>query len=450
MGKLIHLPEGNRQKLTRPEYLRHFGISYCPFSQPGSLESFWKNHSVDDLTPELTGTMLEAGLVVISEPVSMISSPARDLILSVLDEDAVMADLQSLPETPEEFLSEVLKSFGFESIDAELSECRSVMGAFLGHSAHTGKIPVVMLQYSSPCSEAVADEIGRLLNFRENGQPCIRLVMLGKPESIQLNDVKLSDLPLSHLELEGLDKKEVGDFIFDRLGETGLKGRSLFTQPAIAHIANVSGGVPGVVSRICAAAMQQAFDSKQKKVTKAVLSKALKGFALTMPEATTGMNQAVPASGTITDLANDSVPAPDHEQDDTELYPYFDLSRDGKKIARFRLEAQRLTIGRHKSNEIYVPSAGVSLFHAVVIREGGQVFIFDLRSTNGTSVNGRDIAKKRLAKGDLVVFGALQLRYFPGSAVADETASNVLNFAETVVLEEKESSEPTVYFRGKF
>ena len=458
MGDPIQLSGGNGQAKKSAEYLRHFGISYCPFSASGGGQLFWSSHSLDDLRREISATIMEPGLLVISEPDMQLASPARELIQNLLNDDVVMASIESLPDLPEELLLEILRSFGFDSADADLSECRSVMQAFLSHSAKVGSPPVIVLQQAEPANEAIADEIGRLLNLRESGRPCVKLIMMGRPEVINLNDVKFNDLPISHVDLKGMVRQEVADSIFERLNESGRAGRDLFTPAAVAYIAEITGGVPGLVNQICAVAMSEAFEQKMSKVTKGVLLKALEAFEFSLPEPT--IEELVAdciagggvANGHITNSEIDSAKNAGAEaaNDESEKFPYFDMSRDGKQIARFRLDCGRLTIGRHKSNEIYVPSNGVSLFHAVVIRENNEVYIFDLRSTNGTAVNGRDISRKRLSKGDSVIFGSLRLTYFPGVAQTQNNVSNILNFAETVVLEENDAPEPTVYFRGTF
>ncbi|NNF51629.1 MAG: FHA domain-containing protein [Gammaproteobacteria bacterium] len=462
MGKLVHFDVVDTDTHESPEYLRHFGISYCPFSKPGAMHAFWPGHDLEEIRQQLRGALSQPGLLVVSESTSRLASPALALVNELLDEDVVAANLESLPESPEEFLVQILTAFGFESIEPELSECRSVMRAFLAHSTNAGTPIVVVLQQAETASAAVTDEIGKLLNLREAEQPCIRMIMMGRPERINLNDVKYADLSITHLELEGLDKGDVADFIYGRLNESGLEGRSLFTPAAIAHIAELSGGVPGVISQICSAAMLECFRQEKGKVTKGMLNEVLKSFSISLPERSVENIVADCISGSDSEeqekngnevvarevAAAMNVVELSEAREDGEDCPYFDMSRDGKHIARFKLACGRLVIGRHKSNEIYVPSNGVSLFHAVVICEKNEAFIFDLRSTNGTHVNGRDVTRKRLVKGDEVAFGSLRLTYYPGNASSESNVRNILDFAETVVLEEEESSDPTVYFRS--
>lgn len=73
---------------------------------------------------------------------------------------------------------------------------------------------------------------------------------------------------------------------------------------------------------------------------------------------------------------------------------------------------QRLTIGRHSTNDIPLPDRKVSKRHAVVGRVKGQIVVKDLGSRNGTFVNGERVEKAVLANGDRVKVGSVVLRLF--------------------------------------
>jgi hypothetical protein len=67
--------------------------------------------------------------------------------------------------------------------------------------------------------------------------------------------------------------------------------------------------------------------------------------------------------------------------------------------------ASGLSIGRAADNGLVLNETQVSKHHALVRWYGGQVQLVDLRSTNGTLVNGRPIRSVALADGDEIVFG---------------------------------------------
>jgi hypothetical protein len=70
-----------------------------------------------------------------------------------------------------------------------------------------------------------------------------------------------------------------------------------------------------------------------------------------------------------------------------------------------------LVIGRASTADIRLDDTGVSRQHAEVRREGDDVIVVDLGSTNGTTVNGRTVERARLAPGDRIEVGRTTLVY---------------------------------------
>ena len=64
-----------------------------------------------------------------------------------------------------------------------------------------------------------------------------------------------------------------------------------------------------------------------------------------------------------------------------------------------------VSIGRLPDNMIVIDNPAVSGRHARVFREGNHYVVEDLRSTNGTFVNEKPIARHTLLEGDIVLVG---------------------------------------------
>lgn len=83
---------------------------------------------------------------------------------------------------------------------------------------------------------------------------------------------------------------------------------------------------------------------------------------------------------------------------------------DGKS-REVTLDKERVTIGRHADNDVAFNDKAVSGHHAVVITILADSFLEDLDSTNGTLVNGKQVAKHPLSHGDTITIGRNSLRY---------------------------------------
>lgn len=92
------------------------------------------------------------------------------------------------------------------------------------------------------------------------------------------------------------------------------------------------------------------------------------------------------------------------------------------------LDKERVTVGRHADNDICLNDKAVSGHHAVIITILSDSFLEDLDSTNGTLVNGKQIAKHPLSHGDTVAIGRNTLRY-----ETEQTGSGE-DFEKTMIL----------------
>lgn len=79
-----------------------------------------------------------------------------------------------------------------------------------------------------------------------------------------------------------------------------------------------------------------------------------------------------------------------------------------------------LALGRSPTNDILLDAPSVSRRHARVVGGRGAWWIEDLQSSNGTTVNGRPIARQQLRPGDVVEVGPFRFRFelSPGEKAA--------------------------------
>src|SRR5205085_10340490 len=78
----------------------------------------------------------------------------------------------------------------------------------------------------------------------------------------------------------------------------------------------------------------------------------------------------------------------------------------GSAISHF-LNGGRISVGHSSDNAIVLEDASVSAYHAEIESVGGCSTLRDLRSSNGTSVNGIPRTEAVLKDGDLISFGSV-------------------------------------------
>ena len=86
------------------------------------------------------------------------------------------------------------------------------------------------------------------------------------------------------------------------------------------------------------------------------------------------------------------------------------ILQSGNSTARYELCSRVCTVGRNPGNQICLTDPSVSSFHAelTIMPDGGGVRIRDLKSTNGTLVNGEAITDTVAQPGHSLQFGGIE------------------------------------------
>ena len=85
--------------------------------------------------------------------------------------------------------------------------------------------------------------------------------------------------------------------------------------------------------------------------------------------------------------------------------PKLILKFNERELQECAVGAHPVSIGRLPDNMIVIDNPAVSGRHARVFREGDHYVLEDLKSTNGTFVNDKPIARHTLLEGDVVLLG---------------------------------------------
>ncbi len=81
---------------------------------------------------------------------------------------------------------------------------------------------------------------------------------------------------------------------------------------------------------------------------------------------------------------------------------------DGERVS---VADKPLSIGRLAECEVVLADDSVSRRHAEVRRQGSEIVVADLGSTNGTKVNGERVAERVLDDGDVITVGNASIRF---------------------------------------
>lgn len=118
--------------------------------------------------------------------------------------------------------------------------------------------------------------------------------------------------------------------------------------------------------------------------------------------------------------------------DDGETMVYLILMSGDDEGRKFEITKDETVIGRSAATEIHLDDPSASGKHCMVLRQGERYTIRDLKSTNGTRLNGVGIREARLKPKDIIMVGSFELM-LDGEDIEIETVDEDIEAIPTTV-----------------
>ena len=106
----------------------------------------------------------------------------------------------------------------------------------------------------------------------------------------------------------------------------------------------------------------------------------------------------------------------------------------GKGSQHIELTLDTVTIGRKTDNVLVIEDPAVSGHHARIVKIQAVFFLEDLKSTNGTALNGRPITRHQLRDADVITIGQHRLVFQENVAPSAAAPTPFVDLDRTTVL----------------
>src|SRR4051794_2617957 len=128
------------------------------------------------------------------------------------------------------------------------------------------------------------------------------------------------------------------------------------------------------------------------------------------------------------------------------------ISEKGGAERREVFDKHEINVGRVQGNDLMLPKGNVSKRHARLLFRDGRIIVTDLKSTNGTYVNGRKIAQATIVReGDKIYVGDFVLRVeMSGSMPSPRHGPPTSATAPSPSFPGAPPARPSVTFEGEF
>ena len=206
-------------------------------------------------------------------------------LLQQLGHTAKTAFLFQAQDTPRNFLRNLLSDLGVEDDGQDLVRMQTKLNECLVRETRQGKIFIVVIDEAQNLEEPVLEVVRMLSNFETSRDKLMHVILAGQPQLA----VKLAQPELTQLRqrisivarLQPFNAEETRGFIEHRLRVAGYRAAEpLFTDRALAMIAEHSGGLPRNINNICFNAMSIGCALKRKTINAAVIEEVLRDLDL--------------------------------------------------------------------------------------------------------------------------------------------------------------------------
>ena len=214
--------------------------------------------------------------------------------------------------TPVDFLRAVLTDLGVHDTRRSLIELQSRLNEVVTEQSRSGKPLVLVVDEAQNLDDSVLELVRMLSNFETSREKLIQIVLSGQP---QLAD-KLASPEFVQLRqrisifgcLKPFSPVETALYIEHRLQVAGSRmGTPLFTDGALALIAENSGGVPRNINNLCFNALSLGCALHRRIIDREIISEVIADLDLEVLQARNSLarrqeedgEQAVPAFASV-------------------------------------------------------------------------------------------------------------------------------------------------------
>lgn len=316
------------------------------------------------------------GLALLEGPAGSGKSTAIREHAAWTGRDLPVAVLNGAGLSPRQLVSGMLTQFGIEQIPLHDEQVLHALNRYLSDQARSGKVPVLLLDNFDRTTASTRRLLNWLADLEEHGAPSLRFVLTGAEDlSVMLRDHSvraLGERKPATWSINPLNQPETFNYLRTKWIAAGGSDSvdAVFPAAVCSRLHAESQGRPGPLDQLAL-------------------------------EVAAGL-------------------------DETEMpTPSVVVTRDGDMVARYSLTPRSYVIGRNELADIRIEDRFVSKVHAMLQVYRNAIVLFDLNSTNGTTVNSIETQKRLLRSNDVITLGRHRLKIENAPPVSEEVNEQI-------------------------
>jgi len=343
-----------------------------------------------------------------------------------LNSDVAVAIVDGAGLDSTELLEAILAQYGYHFECNGTNELISMMKVFTMQQTASGHPPLLIVEHTHAMNPGTLRMLCELANVKVKRSSALRMIFASDRPVRSIIDAPamecIGNRMTGEFFLQPMECSEVGDYLYAKLAASGAKGPAkIFPRSVCNELHSASGGWPGIVDRLALLALAKA---PHCPIRKGHIEHP------EIPDCTSVQPASTPTGNPKTETNNRVAVQKDAP-------PIIHLSINGKTVKKVILDQSRILIGRSEYNDLHIESRFISRHHALLIRQGSTTFLMDLNSTNGTSVNSRQITNHVMMHDDVISVGHHSIKFdYPAATACGEV--DVVRLDQTIVMKNLE------------
>jgi type II secretory pathway predicted ATPase ExeA len=298
-------------------------------------------------------------------------------------------------------LQNVLKQFGYDVGLHSATERFNMVKVFAMQQAANDCAPLLIIENAHALSPIAFDILCELAELEVNGKSALRIILASDRPMLPIVRApamqSISKRITGEFLLRPLTRTETTNYVYKKLISGGCGNPKRVLPPDVCdRLHAVSGGWPGMIDRL----------------TRLALSKAE-----CCPVRVEHIPQQPRPARTPTGVATLKQPSSKRGPARSgNSVPQLILTCRGKTLKRMAADRSRLMIGRNEHSDLRIVDDFISRHHATLLRKGGATIVVDLKSRNGTFVNGKRISRQVLINDDIISLGDHRIKFIDPAA----------------------------------
>ncbi len=273
-----------------------------------------------------------------------------------------------------DLLSRVLEQFGYNLVLNSTDEMLNMLSVFVIQQTRANQAPILIIENINEMFPSALAALCKLASVTANKSFALRLVLSSNRDIGRIiNSPSMSPIAkrvIGNFELGPMTSKEALHYLYGKLQSGGVeRPDDVFSVEVCEKLHSLSGGWPGDIEAMALSIIEQANEFPIK----------------------------------LDDIIDPNAPLVDDA-------PKLMVTLTGEEPREVLLTEKRTLVGRADLSDVVLRDQFVSSQHALLIRGENAVVLVDLRSRNGTFINGRRVQSKVLLHDDIIALGDHRLK----------------------------------------